>query len=321
MPAVHPALLPWPRRWVFALKLDGWPKLLAPALLGHALGIAALGAWDPRALLLGLAHAAALAVAIVLLNDYTDRDVDALKRQLYPVECSPKTIPDGVLGAQAVLLAGIGAAILSLAIAGLGAEWLSRPGLALGGLACLACFLAYSCGPVRLNYRGGGEFLEMLGVGALLPAFNAYLQAGALVWGPLALVAPGLMLLALASAISSGLADEVSDRRGGKTTFVTLHGNAFCRALAPGLVTAGAILWALAGRALDPQIGAWLVLPALLALIVALRELLAASPAARTHQLAAIRVFKGALNRGVAAACILLAIALVLGAWLHRSLG
>jgi len=320
MPAMSPALLSWPQRWVFALKLEGWPKLLAPALLGQALGIAALGAWDPRASLLGLAHAAALAVAIVLLNDYADRDVDALKRQLYPIECSPKTIPDGVLGAQAVLFAGIGAAILSLAVAGLGAEWLSRPGLMLGGLTCLACFLAYSCGPLRLNYRGGGEFLEMLGVGALLPTFNAFLQAGHLVWESLLLIAPGLMLLALASAIASGLADEASDRRGGKTTFVTRYGNTFCRTLVEGLVTAGAILWALAGRALDPQIGAWLVLPALIALLVALRELFAASAAARTHQLAAIRAYKSALNRGIAATCLALAIALALGAWLHRNL-
>ena len=102
---MHPALLPWPKRWLYALKVASWPKLLAPMLLGQAIGGVTAGAWSPAATLLGLAHAVALTCAIVLLNDFADRQVDALKRRLFPEGCSAKTIPDGILGAQAVLLA------------------------------------------------------------------------------------------------------------------------------------------------------------------------------------------------------------------------
>ena len=41
-------------------------------------------------------------------------------------------------------------------------------------------FVAYTLPPLRLNYRGGGELLEMLGVGLALPLYNVYLQAGAM---------------------------------------------------------------------------------------------------------------------------------------------
>ncbi len=317
----EPSELPRPRRWLAALKLEGWPKLLAPMVMGQGLAVAATGHLGLGAAALAILHSGALAAAIVLLNDYADQRVDALKRSLYPVECSPKTIPDRLLGAQAVLLAGLGAAVLSLAVGALAEVGLGQTGATAGALVCFACFAAYSLPPLRLNYRGGGEFLEMVGVGVLLPGYGAFLQGGVGGLALAALVLPGLALLALASALASGLADEVSDRRGGKTTFVTRFGNAFTRSAAEGLLSAGAILWALAGRAIDPALGVWVALPPLVVLVVHLRDVHARSAAARTHQLAAIRAYKKVLNRGVALATVVFALALVLVGLLRGGVG
>jgi len=103
-------------------------------------------------------------------------------------------------------------------------------------------FVAYTLPPVRLNYRGGGELLEMTGVGVALPLYNAYLQAGsvALAAWPWIL---GFSVLSLASGVASGLSDEESDRVGGKRTFASMRGNAAARTLTEVLVVLGVGIW------------------------------------------------------------------------------
>lgn len=312
---MHPALQPWSQRWLFALKVPSWPKLLAPALLGQAIGVATAGEFSAMAAALGGLHCVALACAVVLLNDYGDRSIDALKRDLFP-SSSPKTIPDGVLSAQAVALAGLGAAALALALGLASGTILARPGVAGAGALALVIFAAYSFRPLRLNYRGGGELLEMLGVGLVLPWFNAYLQGG-VVLPPLAFaVLPGFALLALASAISSGLADEVSDRQGGKVTFTTRYGNAFSRSAGENLMIGGALLWAFAARVAPDHLAAWVVLPAVVVLLAQWRSLVTLSEAATTYNFDAIRRYKRRLNHTIATAAAAMATAMILAALL-----
>ena len=217
-------------RWKFALKPASWPKLLVPMLLGQAIGIAASGAVSAAAIAFGLAFTLLDGVFIVLLNDWADRDIDALKRRMLPRAGSPKTIADGVLPAASLLAVGVAAGGAAVASAFLAGAWLDRPWLGWAGLACVALFFAYSLPPLRLNYRGGGELLEALGVGLALPWLNAYAQSGRAVHTELWMLS-GYAIASLASAVASGLGDEVSDRAGGKRTVVTLLGNAPARRL------------------------------------------------------------------------------------------
>ena len=308
---MHPARLPWPHRWLYALKVSSWPKLLAPVVLGQAIGGVSAGHWNPHASLFAVAFAITLTCAIVLLNDYSDRVIDTLKRQIHPHGCSPKTIPDGILGAESVLIGGLAAAALSLGIAALAEPWLNRPGLLLAAASALAIFLAYSFRPLRANYRGGGEYLEMLGVGIVLPWLSAYIQGGdptpALAWALL----PGLALLALASAVTSGLADEVSDRLGGKTTFASRYGNPFCRLLGENLLGAGTLLWAFATRASPELVSPWVMLPPIVVLIGHWRTLVTTSEGATTNNFASIRAYKQRINQAIARSTTVLAISLV----------
>ncbi len=316
---MHPARLPWQRRWLYALKVSSWPKLLAPVALGQAIGGVSAGSWSPAASLLALAFAITLTSAIVLLNDYSDREIDALKRQLHPHGCSPKTIPDGILRAESVLLGGLAAAALSLGIAALGEQWLERPGLLLAAASGLAIFFAYSFKPLRANYRGGGEYFEMLGVGVVLPWLSAYLQGGdpipPLAWALL----PGFALLALASAVTSGLADEISDRLGGKTTFASRYGNPFCRLLGENLLGAGALLWAFATRATPELVSPWVMLPTLVVLIAHWRTLVTTSGGATSNNFASIRAYKQCINQAISRSAIVLAISLVVFSVLRSS--
>ncbi|QSQ23572.1 UbiA family prenyltransferase [Pyxidicoccus parkwayensis] len=230
-------------RWWYALKPASWPKVFVPALFGQAVGAAQAGRVSVGALAFGALWMVADVAFIVLLNDWGDRAVDALKRRMFPKAGSPKTIPDGILPAEALLAAGLGAGVVALLLAALAGTTLERPLLAPLSALALFVFIAYSLPPLRLNYRGGGEVLEMVGVGAMLPALHAYAQCGQ--WAPAGLVAllPGLLALSLSSALASGLSDEESDRAGGKRTWASVRGNAAARRGSEVLLVLGALLW------------------------------------------------------------------------------
>jgi len=293
------------QRWRYALKPASWPKLLVPCALGQVLGAVSAGRLEWRALLLGLGFVVCDLVFIVCLNDWGDQAVDRLKRQMFPNGCSPKTIPDGILPASALLKVGLGAGLAAAALCVGGQLWFAarpdalgdaRPGLAGFGVASLLIFVAYSLPPLKLNYRGGGELLEMLGVGVALPWLNFYMQRGALcdrwLW-PLA----GFALLSLASAVASGLSDEVSDREGGKRTLASLAGNRVTRRAAEGALLLGAAAWFVSDL-VALKAGYVGGAGALVALVYAARAL-RVSPGATTSEFAAQGEYKRLLHAGV----------------------
>ncbi|MCA9607538.1 MAG: prenyltransferase [Myxococcales bacterium] len=282
-----------------------WPKLLVPFVLGQAIGLTAGGGFSLGALGAGLAFTVLDLLFIVFLNDWGDREVDAIKRRMFPKGCSPKTIPDGILPAHHLLAAGLLAGALAVGLAFAAGAWLDRPLAGPLAIAAVGVFVAYTLPPIRANYRGGGELLEMLGVGLALPWMQSYLQGGELLVPGLRLL-PGFVLMALASAIASGLSDERSDRRGGKRTFVTRFGNRIGRRVVEVLTFGGALAW-LATAGLPVWVTA---IPAIVAFFEAGR-MLAESGAAVTDAFAAQKRYKARMHaamwRGGLCAAMLLA--------------
>ncbi len=301
-------------RWRYAAKPASWPKLLVPAALGQALGISASGTVDLRALGLGMAFCVALLLFVVFWNDFFDRRVDRIKREMFPRGCSPKTIPDAILPASALFVAGAVSGGAALVVASWAGAELGRSHALAGAAACLAIFVGYSVPPVRINARGGGEWLETFGVGLALPLYQAYLQAGR---GPASLeglwLLPGLLLLARASAIASGLSDERSDRRGGKVTFTTKYGNAAARRACERLVSWGALAWAVGTRLALPQLPAWAGFLAVLVVLTNWRRMRAASAAADTDAFAAQARYKQCLHHALWRGGAILGVGLVSG--------
>jgi 1,4-dihydroxy-2-naphthoate octaprenyltransferase len=307
---VHPASRSLIGRWIYAAKLDSWPKLLVPMLLGQALGVAAAGRLDLVAFVLGFCFTICELLFVVFLNDWSDRRVDRIKRQMFPDDCSPKTIPDELLSANAVLGAGLIAGCVALGLAFHAQFALERAALGWAGLGLLAIFLAYSYPPLRLNYRGGGEWLEAFGVGIALPWFQLYLQAGE-GWVRELWLLPGFAMLALASAVASGLADEQSDRRGGKRTYASEYGNRAARALVERLVLAAALIWAVTMR----FSGVVPIIVGALAVVVILvnwRRLRKISAEAKTNAFEAQRLYKHFLHQAQWRSAVLISVALIL---------
>lgn len=144
-------------RWVYAAKPGSWPKLLVPMLLGQAMGVAAYGALRVEAIVVGAAFTVFDLLYIVFLNDFFDRRVDAVKREMFPQGCSPKTIPDGILPAGALLAAGVASGLAVLAVAGYAELVLGRPHLLLGGVGALLIFAIYSAPPFASTTAAAGS--------------------------------------------------------------------------------------------------------------------------------------------------------------------
>ena len=249
-------------RWLYALKPASWPKLIVPALFGQLIAASSVGQLNVRAFGWGLGFTVFGLAFIVLSNDWADREVDAIKRNMFPDGCSPKTIPDGILGAHAVGAAGLACGFIAAIVAFSAESALGRRFAFPAGAACMFLFVAYTLPPIRLNYRGGGELLEALGVGFALPLYNAYLQVGETVPRVWPWVA-GYAVLSLGSGVASGLSDEQSDRAGGKRTFVSTFGNALARRLTESCVVAGALIWAAAALWRPDWVPVWAVAPAI----------------------------------------------------------
>jgi len=303
------------QRWIYALKPASWPKLLVPALFGQVLGASQTGGLDVPAFGWGLGFTVIGLGFIVLLNDWGDREVDAIKREMFPDGCSPKTIPDRIIDARTVGIAGLlfgGAALLVAA----GAEvTLGRPLALEAGLACMLVFIAYTLPPLRLNYRGGGELLEMFGVGVALPLYNTYLQAGTIpprAWPWIV----GFAALSLASGIASGLSDEESDRAGGKRTVASTRGNAAARRLSEACILLGAGVWVAAALWRPDWVPVWVAAPAVAIVLwnfVAMRRV---SSTATTNAFRAQGTYKRFLHRAIWHSTTVAAVLL----WLRPSL-
>ena len=284
------------QKWLYAIKPASWPKLLVPMALGQAVGIFASGSLSPGALLFGFLFTVLDGIFIVLMNDWSDQRVDRIKREMFPDDCSPKTIPDGILTPRAVLAIGLSAGLVAVLLGYLFGSSLDRPMLAVSAVVCLSIFVAYSLPPLKLNYRGGGEVLEAVGVGFALPWINAYAQSGE-IWAPGYGLFAGFVLLSLASALASGLSDEMSDRKGGKTTFATVLGNARVRHGTELLVPLALGLWFL--TSFTGPVPVWAVGVAGIVVVIYLLRVFAASGDAVTNAFKAQKLYKLHLHHAI----------------------
>ena len=209
--------------WWLAVKPGSLPKIIAPTAVGLCMGIGVVGAAPLTLFVLAFILALCAQWSIVLLNDYADREADAAHQQRFPELIDPRVLVEGLLAPGQVLGAGLLAALGALA-AGAALVVLYERFFALYLVGIGLVFLwAYSFAPLRINYRGGGEILETIGVGALLPVTGYYICVGTLPLADGHLLVP-LLLYALVGALASGLKHEPADRANGKYTFCVFFG-------------------------------------------------------------------------------------------------
>jgi 1,4-dihydroxy-2-naphthoate octaprenyltransferase len=238
-----------PRAPFSAIRPLAHANIAPPILYGQALAWATTGAFSLRALAVAQIFGLLDHAFIVLANDYADRDADAGNRTFNALSGGSRAIPEGHLAPRTVLFGAIASAIalLSLGVASAGA----RPLLPwLAGIA-VALLLAYSYPPLRLSYRGGGELLQGIGVGVVLPLVGFHAQQPDVARIPWLALLPTLVLGA-AGNILTALPDEPADRAAHKRTWVVRRGIEQSRRELVLLVGLGIVLGGVAIPALSP---------------------------------------------------------------------
>lgn len=227
------------RAWVQAARLPSQMYIFWPLLLGQAMAMGEGFSWE--IVLACHVYGLACQLCIVFANDVADMATDRKNCTFTIFSGGSRVLVDGLLSQRQFVWAAIVCAVLS-AVAGLflgirHGTWLPLP-LILFGLALL---WAYSYPPLRLSYRGSGEYLQMVGVGLVLPMIGFSAHAGTLAGLPWTLM-PLMLLLSLSCAMATALPDEPSDRADGKRTHAVRFGLAGSRRVILGL-NALALFW------------------------------------------------------------------------------
>jgi 1,4-dihydroxy-2-naphthoate polyprenyltransferase len=216
------------RSWVQASRPLAQANVALPLLIGQALAWRSTGAFDVA--LCGLLAVWGLLdqLFIVYANDYADRDADAANPTPTLFSGGSRVLVEGKLVPRSLARA----AWLAFALLGALSTWLAlgwgRPLTLVAWLAAGLLLWAYSFPPLRLSYRGGGEWLQALGTGGVLPLLGFATQAGGLTAFPWPALAATLTL-GYAGNLLTALPDLDADAACGKRTFPVRHGATWAR--------------------------------------------------------------------------------------------
>ncbi len=210
------------RAWAKSARFPAQLTILLPLALGAVL---ADNGWPRRWELFGLTMLFGLCdqLFIVWANDFADRDDDPHNPHPTPFAGGSRVLVDRDLSAAALARAAVTAAIGCVLLSTVQGFIVGAYPLPLLGLTAVLLLWLYSYPPVRLSYRGGGELLQMVGVGLVLPLYGYLGQGGALVafpWAVLLWVLP----LELGCALATTRPDAVADERVGKRTLAAVAG-------------------------------------------------------------------------------------------------
>lgn len=232
--------------WIRASRLPSQSYIALPLLLGQLTAWRATGEWSWGIFALVQAFGIFDQLYIVYANDYADQDTDQLNETNTIFSGGSRVLVDGEISPESLLRA---AALMAVLAVGTGIALLIGWGRVLSVPLMVTGILllwAYSYGPLRMSYRGGGEILQMLGVGLILPLIGFEAQAGTLVGFPWEMLA-FLLPMNLATGLCTALPDEPSDRASQKRTFAVVAGGATARGVIVGLNVVGLLAFTLVG--------------------------------------------------------------------------
>lgn len=213
--------------WIQAVRPLAQLNIALPLLFGQALAFAALGRFSLGWMHLAGVFGVLVQLVIVFVNDFADRDTDRLNTTFARFSGGSRVLPEGKLAPallrRAALVALAAMMVMSGALAVAGRPWM--PVLA---FAAALLVWAYNHPPLRLAYRGHGEFAQGLGTGVVLPLVGYYLQAGGFIGFTWTALVP-MVLLGYVGNILTALPDVPSDRASGKLSYPVRRGQWLAR--------------------------------------------------------------------------------------------
>jgi len=240
--------------WIQAVRPLAQLNIALPLLFGQALAFAALGRFSLGWMYLAGGFGVLVQLVIVFVNDFADRETDGLNTTFARFSGGSRVLPEGKLAPALLRRAALGALAAMMVMSGALAV-AGRPWMPVLAFAAALLVWAYNHPPLRLAYRGHGEFAQGLGTGVVLPLVGYYLQAGGFVGFRWTALVP-MVLLGYVGNILTALPDVPSDRASGKLSYPVRRGQWLARrhslellamAMAmSGLVLPGLPTWAAA---------------------------------------------------------------------------
>ncbi|MBW2218969.1 MAG: prenyltransferase [Deltaproteobacteria bacterium] len=207
--------------WLKASRLQSQSYIFLPILFGQAYYVFQGHKLNWTILVVMILFGLFDQLYIVFSNDFADIETDCKNTTFTIFSGGSRVLVDGDLVPKKNKKASLNMAGLCI-LCGIILTLVYQRMLALPIIIiALGLLWMYNYPPVKLSYRGGGEILQMLGVGLLLPFFGYYAQSGELNGFPLTLLFV-ILPTQLACAMATSLSDEPSDRLCGKHTLTVL---------------------------------------------------------------------------------------------------
>jgi 1,4-dihydroxy-2-naphthoate polyprenyltransferase len=212
--------------WIQASRLPSQLYIFLPLVLGQSIGYKD-SEWNIQNFILLTLYGIFLQLFIIYANDYADQETDSINETYTIFSGGSRVLVEGKINPTHIRVASYVMALLSLSIS----LSLAIQGLFLSPLFWFCGILLlwmYSYPPFKLSYRGGGELLQTLGLGIVLPLYGYYIAFGSILSFPWEIIAI-LIPTQIACAITTSLPDQDSDRISRKKTFSVLYGNNYAK--------------------------------------------------------------------------------------------
>ena len=228
--------------WLQAARITSAINIQLPLAFGSGLAYFVNDSGSVENLLWLFFYGIATQLHIVFLNDWTDRVADSLNENPTVFSGGSRVLVENKLDPHELRNAGLVFGFLVLIWSTTVAISMIRPHLPLICVIGLSLFWLYSLPPAKLNYRVGGEILQALGVGAVLPIVAFYLNTGTGIETDIAIVLIGYVFLQFAAAVAFTLPDIEADGKAGKGTFAVYFGVKKARVISISCSVVGLIM-------------------------------------------------------------------------------
>jgi len=209
--------------WWQAARFPSQGLLLVPLLLGHLFGVSQGFHFLSWPVLFSFSGVLCLQLYIVFANDFADLESDRMNPNPSAFAGGSRVLLEGRIRPRTLLTVAIAMASLALLLLFLGGGMVGQPWIVLYGAMGVIFLWAYSFQPLRFSFRGGGEFLQVFGLGIALPLLGFQSMGGAWSWTLF-----GWLLVLLPSHFACALGTSLPDYQGdclvGKKTYCTQLG-------------------------------------------------------------------------------------------------
>jgi 1,4-dihydroxy-2-naphthoate octaprenyltransferase len=220
--------------WLQAARLPSQSYIFLPLFLGQSMYFFLNGSLHLGQFILIQLFGVFNQLYIVFANDYADIETDKLNDTYTIFSGGSRVLANGKLAPHSLRNGAILMASLCVGVSIILCYLNDSLTPLLLSIVALALLQFYSFSPLKLSYRGGGEYLQMLGVGLVLPLYgflgqNARISDFPWEWIPI------LFAANLSCAIATSLPDVISDKKSDKRTIAVTKGSAKAKLTLLGL--------------------------------------------------------------------------------------